>query len=87
MRCPRSAQTTPTTPSALLCDTKDPFGYPEAEQYRGIFSTNLTTSTINNRQKYIAHRKVDIEISDQKIPNTLNKYLMCALNLTLTQEM
>uniref|UniRef100_A0A915KVX2 Uncharacterized protein n=1 Tax=Romanomermis culicivorax TaxID=13658 RepID=A0A915KVX2_ROMCU len=25
---PKLAQTTATTPSALLCDTKDPFGHP-----------------------------------------------------------
>uniref|UniRef100_A0A915K5T2 Uncharacterized protein n=1 Tax=Romanomermis culicivorax TaxID=13658 RepID=A0A915K5T2_ROMCU len=35
---------------------------------------------------YIIHREVYIEIFDRKIPNTFNKYLLCALNPALTQE-
>uniref|UniRef100_A0A915JYX7 Uncharacterized protein n=1 Tax=Romanomermis culicivorax TaxID=13658 RepID=A0A915JYX7_ROMCU len=46
-----------------------------------IHSSRYTAMT-----KYITHRKVDIKISDRKIPNTFSKYLLSALNPALTQE-
>uniref|UniRef100_A0A915J0F2 Uncharacterized protein n=1 Tax=Romanomermis culicivorax TaxID=13658 RepID=A0A915J0F2_ROMCU len=36
--------------------------------------------------EYIIHRMVVIDIADRKMPDTLNKYLLCALNPTLTPE-
>uniref|UniRef100_A0A915I5A9 Uncharacterized protein n=1 Tax=Romanomermis culicivorax TaxID=13658 RepID=A0A915I5A9_ROMCU len=37
-------------------------------------------------KQHIIHRKIDIEISDRRIPNMFNKYPLYALNPALTQE-
>uniref|UniRef100_A0A915IR80 Uncharacterized protein n=1 Tax=Romanomermis culicivorax TaxID=13658 RepID=A0A915IR80_ROMCU len=47
MHHPKSAQTTPTTPSAPLCETKDPFGHPSDGLYTVICDQNQSINSRN----------------------------------------
>uniref|UniRef100_A0A915HV52 Uncharacterized protein n=1 Tax=Romanomermis culicivorax TaxID=13658 RepID=A0A915HV52_ROMCU len=47
---------------------------------------NSLHSIFSNFDEQFSVFKVEIKISDRKIPNIFNKHLLCALNPALTQE-